>query len=86
MNKKIVRVMVFYEDGTFSEIAADLSPKFDLHKPIPRTPTPFVPVDTTKWYPKACMRCGETRTGSCGKLECPNGHINPWDNSPKVTD
>lgn len=77
MNKKIVRVMVFYEDGTFSEIAADLSPKFDLHKPIPRTPVPFTP---------GCPKCGSFTTGSCGKLDCPNGHINPWDNSPKVTD
>ena len=82
MSKKIVKVMVFYEDGTFEECNA--APQSSLtYPPGVRTPSvPFTPV-----MPRhTCMRCGEQRTGSCGKLECPNGYTNPWDNSPKVTD
>jgi hypothetical protein len=83
--KKIVRVMVFYDDGTFEECNA-ASPQPTLtFPPGVRTPDPIMP--RAPFTPAhRCMLCGEQRTGSCGKLECPNGYTNPWDNSTKVTD
>jgi hypothetical protein len=37
MNKKIVKVMVFYEDGTFAEIANGTG----IFTPTPRSPAPM---------------------------------------------
>lgn len=82
MNKKIVKVMVFYEDGTFSELAQQTVPSL-TYPPGVRTPEPIIPRGP---FTPGCPKCGAFTTGSCGKLDCPNGHINPWDNSPKVTD
>jgi hypothetical protein len=98
MSKKIVRVMVMYDDGTFDECIAGAMhiglqyppgvrgiPPVDDIKNNPRD----IPVKNTPWPPVAtpgCAQCGEFRTGFCGKAGCPNNHINPWNNSNTVTD
>jgi hypothetical protein len=99
MSKKIVKVMVFYEDGTFDECIAGAMhvglqyppgvrgiPPVDGIKNDPRV----IPnKNTPPWTPvvtPGCTVCGEFRTGFCGKAGCPNNHINPWDNSNTVRD
>ena len=79
MNKKIVKVIVFYEDGTFSEMTHQPAPSLTYPPGVrtPMSPTPFTP---------GCAKCGAFTTGSCGKLDCPNGYTNPWDNRNKITD
>lgn len=75
--KKIVKVMVFYDDGTFDECNASTPQPTLQYPPGVRTTGPFTP---------GCAKCGKFVTGSCGKLDCPNGYTNPWDNRNKITD
>lgn len=71
MSKKIVKVMVFYEDGTFSEI---------VDKQTTDIPWPTIPVVTAP-----CAKCGSA-TGPCYRSDCPTGWGNPWNNRDKVVD
>lgn len=101
MTKKIIKVMVFYEDGTFEECIAGAMHNIGIQYPPHVRGIP--PVDDIKNDPReikpkydplnpwpvatpGCPVCKEYRTGFCGKAGCPNNHINPWDNSNKVID
>jgi hypothetical protein len=78
--KKITRIVVFYEDGTFSE-----STPSKLDQPIVPTPyPPMKPIGPSEWpLPAApfwygnCHRCGLKLEGSMGYVcsypDCPTG-------------
>ena len=53
MNKKIVKVMVFYEDGTFTELANGTGTMFPTFPPAPAPIPSGLPVDwwSTKQFP-----------------------------------
>lgn len=85
MEKKIVKVMVFYNDGTFDECIAGamLQPSL-TYPPGVRSPEPHnVP---TPWVIPPCAKCGRTDKGSCTIPDCPTGWGTPWDNRNKVID
>ena len=92
MSKKIVRVMVFYDDGTFDEVKAEKqstltyppgvrSPEFPQSEkfvPSPNIPTPWTnPVDY-----KSCSKCGLKLDGVmgyvCTQPHCPTGLGGAW--------
>lgn len=82
MTKKIVRVTVFYEDGTFTEIVnnAGTTPA-PVTDPLDKNfPWPTIPVVTTP-----CAKCGST-TSPCYRSDCPTGWGRPWNNFDKVVD
>jgi len=81
MSKKITKVMVFYDDGTFDECVTAAEPKKELTYPTLHYP-PGVRSPATP----GCVVCGEFRTGACIKVGCPNSHINPWNNTDYVVD
>lgn len=81
MTKKIVKVMVFYSDGTFEECTAGTEPKKELTYP-PLTYPPGVRGPVTP----GCPKCGEFRVGVCAKAGCPNTAVRPWDNGDYVVD
>lgn len=87
MSKKIVRVMVFYDDGTFDEVKAEKqstltyppgvrSPEFPQSEKF--IPTPIIPDD---WY-KKCPKCGLKLDGvmsyTCNQPQCPTGLGGAW--------
>lgn len=92
MSKKIVRVMVFYDDGTFDEVKAEKqstltyppgfrSPEFpesEKFNPSPNIPAP--------WVIPPCSKCGSTNKINCDIPDCPTGWGRPWDNRNKVID
>lgn len=82
MNKKIVKVIVFYEDGTFSEMV-DKQTTTPVTDPLDKDfPWPKIPVVTTP-----CAKCGAvSKYKQCFRQDCPTGWGTPWDNTTTVTD
>lgn len=85
MSKKIVRVMVFYEDGTFDEVKAERQSTL-TYPPGVRGPIDTMPNIPAPWVVPPCAKCGRTDKGVCTIPDCPTGWGNPWDNRNKVID
>ena len=69
--KKIVKIVTFYDDGTFSESvpSAPFSPMPST--PYPDTlPRPYT-IPTPYWESKKCPKCGINLDGPMGYV-CPN--------------
>lgn len=90
MSKKIVRVMVFYDDGTFDEVKATqestLTYPPGVRSPEPVRREPWTPVNPSPWIIPPCSKCGSTSNLGCQMPDCPSGWGKPWDNSTKVID
>lgn len=100
MSKKIVRVMVFYDDGTFEEVKVEKqsgltyppgvrSPEFpQSEKPsiTPYVPTNPKPINPAPWTVPPCGKCGRSDIHNCTNIDCPTGWGRPWDNHNKVID
>ena len=102
MSKKIVRVMVIYDDGTFEEcIAGEIRPTLQYPPGVrspefpqsekPPTITPYVPtnpkpINPAPWTIPPCSKCGRTDMHGCNMIDCPTGWGRPWDNHNKVID
>lgn len=67
-NKKIVRIVTFYEDGTFSEsVPSPYIPAQPYMPPSPYTnPYPWNPLTGPQWHPGVvyCGGFGSTTTGT----------------------
>jgi hypothetical protein len=90
MSKKIVRVMVFYDDGTFDEVKAEkqstLTYPPGVRSPeFPQSEKPFT-IPNNPWTIPPCAKCGSTNKINCTIPDCPTGWGNPWDNRNKVID
>ena len=76
--RKIVKIVTFYDDGTFSE--SNPSAPYSPMPVIPMNP-PFSPVPHTEW-PKTCSKCGlklESVMGYvCNNHPCPTGLGGAW--------
>lgn len=75
--KKIVKIVTFYEDGTFSES----TPYVGAPMPnIPLNPTPFSPIPPE--WPAKCPKCGIELKGAmgyvCNNYPCPTGLGGGW--------
>lgn len=100
MSKKIVRVMVFYDDGTFEEMKAEKQSTLtyppgvrtaefpDSEKPTitPYVPTNPKPFNPAPWTIPPCGKCGRSDIHNCTMIDCPTGWGRPWDNHNKVLD
>lgn len=83
--KKITKIVVFYDDGTFSESV----PAYQKTEPI--TPLPYPPMKPIgpsewplpqpSWYGN-CSKCGLKLEGSmgyvCNQPQCPTGLGGSW--------
>ena len=88
MSKKIVKVMVFYNDGTFDEcIAGAMVQQPSLtYPPGVRTPdysSPYAPAPLTNPVDyKSCSKCGIKLDGVMGYVcttpQCPTGLGGAW--------
>ena len=67
--------MIFYTDGTFSEIK-------NVTKVQEFGDKPLMP----GYWLAPCSVCGKVGGGSCAHTKCPTGLGSPWDNSTKVVD
>lgn len=86
MEKRIVKVMVFYNDGTFDECIAGAMVQPSLTYP-PGVRTPQEPHNVpTPWVVPPCHKCGSTNKINCTIPDCPTGWGKPWDNRNKVID
>lgn len=79
MTKEIQKVVIFYKDGTFTEINNVNRVQEFGDKPV-ETPWPTIPVVTTP-----CAKCGSTHS-PCYRSDCPTGWGNPWNNKDTVID
>lgn len=86
MTKEIDRVVIFYKDGTFTEIKNVTPVKEFGDRPVTdpldkNFPWPTIPVVTPP-----CSKCGMTGRHSCARSDCPTGWGSPWYNRDKVVD
>ena len=77
MSKEIQKVVIFYKDGTFTEIS-------NVQKVQEFSDRPIIPDWLIAKAPRPCTSCGidlNTTSGSCGSFNCPSGRgfppINP---------
>ena len=76
--KKIIKIITFYEDGTFSESTPSAP-----FSPMPSTPlTPPYPWPEIKESVKVCTKCGLKLDGPmgyvCSNYPCPCGLGGAW--------
>lgn len=79
--KKIVKIITFYDDGTFTES----TPYVGAPMPsIPMNP-PFAPFPEPYWNSKQCPKCGLKLEGAlgyvCNNHPCPTGLGAAWCNN-----
>jgi hypothetical protein len=80
--KKVVKIITFYDDGTFSESVPSQQPAMPIPAPYVRDtpwPDPFAP----KWEPvQKCSKCGLELKGAmgyvCSNYPCPSGLGGAW--------
>lgn len=83
MNKEIEKVVIFYKDGTFTEISNVQKVQEFGDKPV----------NIPDWFiaktPRPCTTCGidlNTASGSCGSYNCPSGRGFPPINITDIRD
>ncbi len=79
--KKIIKIVTFYDDGTFSESTPSAP-----YSPMPSTPAPFTPTPMPQWNPVSkCSKCGIELKGAmgyvCNNYPCPTGLGGSWCNA-----
>lgn len=81
--KQITKVVIFYTDGTFQEIASALpESKIKLPATIPADDMGIKQHPLTPTVGKFCVKCGSTSM-MCTRYDCPSGG---WPNATKVID
>ena len=82
--RKIVKIVTFYDDGTFSESVPTQTPITPLPHPLPGTP--YQPWVTPNSPPLGnnCPKCGLKLEGVmgyvCSQPQCPTGLGGAWCN------
>lgn len=72
--RKIIKIVTFYDDGTFTEAVPSQQPAMPMPWPDPLTP---------KWEPvQKCSKCGLELKGAmgyvCNNYPCPTGLGGVW--------
>lgn len=74
--RKAIRIVTFYDDGSFTESIPSAP-----YSPMPSMPGPFSPVPHTEW-PKKCSKCGlkleQVMGYVCNNHPCPTGLGGAW--------
>ena len=79
--KKIVKIVTFYDDGTFTEATPAVTPVLG-----PVVSTPFPPINPAPYGPR-CAKCGidTSYPHMCTRTDCPSG-FSPWPERTVVQD
>ena len=71
--KKIVKIVTFYDDGTFTESTPSAP-----YNPMPTSPYTFPMVDTKPTCPKCGLVFEGTMGYVCSQPKCPTGLGGAW--------